>query len=451
VKLEKEFTIKNPESFIFSKIFSPEEACNKFFEGFKNDGKIQPQSLGIFKLQNIKKHRHQYFSYIRFKGKINGSSFYLHPVKEINKFFNNKYESPKELIEIFIKTSKLQFSQILNTDTVIDKLVCSLTNLSKLKIKNEDLSIRITNNIILNSSKFPYYQYITSELINEFSKIVLGEDRYDMIRSDPSFLFTTIKELNSSFYREWIKSKKIFEKVELKVPEQEIDFSKEEVEIKFEELHLLPDRGIRKLLEELTNQNIKAKQTVFALYDSSEELKEKFYKNMSKNRFREIREGMEIWEPETDDILKAQEIIVQTIINLSKEKKISLSPALRKKLFILIRKLDKEKTLEAGTFIKGGEFVKCLNNINKVILQLLIRNVSRKVLIAAFQYMNEEVKEIVNTNMSETGIVILSEDIEHWNKTIEDEEYSIIAIADSQKTVIDKAKKIEKKLRTDKF
>jgi len=388
---------------------------------------------------------------VKLKGMAKGNNYFLHPAAKLKNFFNNKFSSPRDLIINFVKEGTINSLNAFNIPADIDKIVCKRADLSSLKIKNTDLALRIKNNIIIGSEQFFYYHFITAEYLNELIKAVLGEDRYELIRNDPSSFFTSVKELNTTFYREWIKTKKIFDKIELKLPCKDIKLSEEEAEIEFEELKHLPDRGIRKLLDELTKNNVKAKWIIFALYNGSDELKERFFCNLSRNRISEIKEGFEIWEPGTEDIIKAQELMVQTIIRLSRDKQITLSPELRKKLFILIRKLDKGTLLEAQKFLKSGKFIDTIQNINQVTLQLLIRNVPRRTLIAAFHYLNDEVKQIVRENMTETGMIILNEDLDYRERSVEYEEEGIIQGAEAQKIVMDKAKKIEKKLKTEIF
>ncbi|MEG6505447.1 flagellar motor switch protein FliG [Nitratidesulfovibrio sp. 1201_IL3209] len=86
----------------------------------------------------------------------------------------------------------------------------------------------------------------------------------------------------------------------------------------FEDVKALDDRGIRELLKEISNEDL-----TMALRGSSDDLKEKFFKNMSERAATMIREDLEIMGPtRLSDVEGAQQNIVKTVRRLETEGRI---------------------------------------------------------------------------------------------------------------------------------
>jgi flagellar motor switch protein FliG len=89
----------------------------------------------------------------------------------------------------------------------------------------------------------------------------------------------------------------------------------------FEDINSLDDRSIRELLKEISNDEL-----TLALKGSSEELKAKFFANLSERAGTMIREDLEIMGPvRLSDVEAAQGNIVRTVRRLEAEGRIVIA------------------------------------------------------------------------------------------------------------------------------
>ena len=89
----------------------------------------------------------------------------------------------------------------------------------------------------------------------------------------------------------------------------------------FEDCKNIDDRGMRELLKEVPNE-----QLTLALRGASDELKEKFFKNMSERAGNMIREELEFMGPtKLSDVEGAQQDIVKIVRRLEGENKLVVS------------------------------------------------------------------------------------------------------------------------------
>ncbi len=89
----------------------------------------------------------------------------------------------------------------------------------------------------------------------------------------------------------------------------------------FEDIKNLDDRAIREILKEVSNEEL-----TLALKGASDELKEKFFGNLSERASRMIKEDLEIMGPvRLSDVEKAQKNIVRIVRKLESEGKIVLA------------------------------------------------------------------------------------------------------------------------------
>ena len=89
----------------------------------------------------------------------------------------------------------------------------------------------------------------------------------------------------------------------------------------FEDIKALDDRGVRELLKEISNEDLTT-----ALKGASDELKEKFLKNLSERAGAMIREDLEIMGPvKLSEVEGAQQNIVKTVRRLEDEGRIVVS------------------------------------------------------------------------------------------------------------------------------
>ena len=88
----------------------------------------------------------------------------------------------------------------------------------------------------------------------------------------------------------------------------------------FEDIKALDDRSIRELLKEVSNEELTQ-----ALKGASDDLKEKFFKNLSERAATMIREDLEIMGPvRLADVESAQQNVVKTVRRLEAEGKIAI-------------------------------------------------------------------------------------------------------------------------------
>jgi flagellar motor switch protein FliG len=88
----------------------------------------------------------------------------------------------------------------------------------------------------------------------------------------------------------------------------------------FEDCKSLDDRGVRELLKEISNEDL-----MMAMRGSTDELKDKFFKNMSERAANMIREELEYMPPaKLSDVEAAQQGIVRVVRRLEAEGKLSV-------------------------------------------------------------------------------------------------------------------------------
>ena len=89
----------------------------------------------------------------------------------------------------------------------------------------------------------------------------------------------------------------------------------------FEDCRSLDDRGVRELLKEISNEDL-----TMALRGANDELKEKFFKNMSERASNMIREELEYMGPtRVSDVEGAQQNIVKVVRRLEGEGKVAIN------------------------------------------------------------------------------------------------------------------------------
>ena len=88
----------------------------------------------------------------------------------------------------------------------------------------------------------------------------------------------------------------------------------------FEDIKALDDRAIRELLKEVSNEELTQ-----ALKGASDELRDKFFKNLSERAATMIQEDLEIMGPiKLSDVESAQQSVVKTVRRLEAEGKIAI-------------------------------------------------------------------------------------------------------------------------------
>ena len=89
----------------------------------------------------------------------------------------------------------------------------------------------------------------------------------------------------------------------------------------FEDCKNIDDRGVREMLKEISNEDL-----TLALRGASDDLKEKFFKNMSERAGNMIREELEFMGPaKLSDVESAQQNVVKIVRRLEGENKLVIS------------------------------------------------------------------------------------------------------------------------------
>jgi len=89
----------------------------------------------------------------------------------------------------------------------------------------------------------------------------------------------------------------------------------------FEDIKLLDDRGLREIMRDIGQDEL-----IMAMRGASDELKEKFFKNMSERNAATVREELEFMPPtKLSDVESAQQNIVKIVRRLEAEGKITIS------------------------------------------------------------------------------------------------------------------------------
>ncbi|MCH8287389.1 hypothetical protein IIB79_12845 [candidate division KSB1 bacterium] len=94
--------------------------------------------------------------------------------------------------------------------------------------------------------------------------------------------------------------------------------------------------------------------------------------------------------------------------------------------------------------MKSNTFTESIKAVNDILLQVLIRRVSRKVLIHSLAYQNDMISKKIGENMTPYSLQLLNEDITQWLKNTKDETEKLTACAAAQRTVMRTAVKIKK-------
>ncbi len=89
----------------------------------------------------------------------------------------------------------------------------------------------------------------------------------------------------------------------------------------FEDIKLLDDRSLREVMRDISQDEL-----IMAMRGASDELKEKFYKNMSERNANTVKEELEFMAPtKLSDVEQAQQNIVKIVRRLEGEGKITIS------------------------------------------------------------------------------------------------------------------------------
>ena len=176
----------------------------------------------------------------------------------------------------------------------------------------------------------------------------------------------------------------------------------------------------------------------------SNELKNRFLHNMSRNRRADIRDCLKRIQHDSEDVVEAQRDLAWIILDLVENEEIKIKKRLKTKLSAIAAAMDRALRKGAEEYVRSNRFGESIAVVNNVLLQLLLRRVPRKVLVPALSEIDDETLQIIKENMTPYSIALLHEDLEYWNRSTQDETQKITTVASSQKAMIRTAIKLKK-------
>ncbi|MFC1726484.1 FliG C-terminal domain-containing protein [candidate division KSB1 bacterium] len=428
----KIYKVKNPKTFIFSQIFFPNPVKNIINSLKRNTGFGNPvlRPSGIRSFAKLEK---GYIGKVKIRGKI-GSIILIYFPKDMLKQYNLKR---KKGINDFVS------AYFDNTVKIFSMLFDSFTDYQILKLDKFKQKEKITKYVTFLRMDFP----LTNRKINNHFSIYMP---VQFIKKMEKYF---IKEVSSSndivdraveldeHIREYIKARKQTKKDILKTKFSEKESFKTEF-IEFNELVLLSDPEIRILLEELINRRFTDRELVLALSSSSDELRTKFLKNMSRNRRKELSENFFLIEGQKEEKLRVQKEVLYILVDMINKNRIKFKKEIEEKLVKLSAKLKKEAAAEAISFLESGTLRGMVEKLNNRQMQLLVRRVGRKSLILGLIGGDNDIKRKFVVNMNDEMLVMVKEDVNYWKKQIPDIEELRIFAASAQKEIVGKVEKI---------
>ena len=288
---------------------------------------------------------------------------------------------------------------------------------------------------LLNKNSKSYFSlFLTGAFVSKLEKHFIGKKSADKGLLDRILIL-------DKYFALFVKKKNINKKEILKSKLSDKHSFKTDY-IEFNELFYLKDAEIRILLEELINRRFSDRDLVLALSSSSDELREKFLKNMSKNRRRELAQEFYILEGKTDEKLRVQKEVLYVLVDMINKKTLHFEKEIEEKLLKLSAKLKKEASEEAEKYLNSGEFYALVSKLNNRQIQLLMRRVNRKTLILGLLGGDTEIKRHFVVNMNDEMLSMVKEDVNFWKKQIPELEELWIYSADAQKVMVTKGEKI---------
>ncbi len=142
--------------------------------------------------------------------------------------------------------------------------------------------------------------------------------------------------------------------------------------------------------------------------------------------------------------MEAQRDFAWVLIELINKSEITINKRLKKRLTTIVNTIDAMLRKRAEEYVRSNQFGESIATVNYVLLQLLLRRVPRKLLIPALSMVREETFKKIERNMTPVSLELLQEDVEYWNRAVQDETEKITATASAQKTMIRTAIKLKK-------
>lgn len=439
----KEYFLKNPDGFLFTHLFASGSIQNQLTSLVKQDAELIPLSLQLAPVSRLKSFGKRVVVIMMFPVGFPGTNITLAPLSPVKILASKAQLEYKDFLPRLYEPVASNLSQLIQRSKAEVKINCKYADMSAFPAAKDKYCLWIKYH--LNAPglvKFFMIQCITNELLSSLSRHFLKKEVTSDVSADTEKLLTYIRALNKRYQERLVDtiSTSGIGKVGLGGG---LPVKGKPISLNLEEFRLSDDRTFRAVLEELSRRRFPLKALVFALSGMSEELRERFLRNMSRNRRAEISEGFSIWEGTKNEALQAQRDLAWVIIDLVEVCKIKVHRRLQSHLEAIIRQLDIALKNRALEYIKSNRFGSSVAAINDILLQVLFRRVPRKVLVPALSVLRDETYKKICANMTSYAIQLLNDDIEHWQQSAEDETEKLTSTVAAQQSIIRTAIKLK--------
>ncbi|KPK96166.1 hypothetical protein AMJ80_01550 [bacterium SM23_31] len=372
-----------------------------------------------------------------------GTNITLAPLPPVKKLASKAQLEYKEFFQQLYEPVSTNLSQLIQKTKAEAKISCKYVDMSTFPATENRHCLWIKYCLDAPGLiKFFMIQCITNELLSSLYRHFLKKEITSDFFSKPEKLLNYVRALNKRYQERLVDTITTsgIGKVGLG---SNIPTKGRPVYLNLEELRLSDDRTIRAVLEELSRRRFPLKSLVFALTGMSEELRERFLNNMSRNRRVEVNEGFSFWEGTNNEVLQAHRDLAWAIIDMAEEGKIKVHKRLQSQLEAIMRAMDTALRYTALKYIKSNRFGTSISAINDILLQVLFRRVPRKVLIPALSELKDETYKKICANMTSHAVRLLNDDIEHWQRNARDETEKLTSTAAAQQAIIKTAVKLK--------
>lgn len=443
----KEYFLKNPEGFLFTHLFASNSINENLKAIVKEECTITPVSLQFAPARQLHTLSTAAVSVIRFPDEFPGTAVTLFPLSTLKSAAKKIGFDYRKMVKDVYEPVKTTFGRLFEAGEINVVISDDAKEITRSIPESEELCLWTKYYFYLKENiDFFAVQYISNELLGTISNRYLNIRLTDEITSETEKFLSFVRTLNKEFQSRMIESISSAKEGSISLG-QEMTETGGAVEINLEELRLVDDRAFRALLDEISRRRFSQKSFVFALSGMSEELRARFFQNMSRNRRKELREGMSIWEGTREETLEAQRDLAWIIIELTESGGIKLNKRLQSQMESIIKIMDEALQKKASQYIQSNIFGESIEAINDILFQILLRRVSRKLLVSSLGCSNDTIDQKIASNMTPVGARLLNEDIDHWKRTVKNDAEKITSCAAAQREMLRSAIQVKKEFK----
>jgi len=447
---EKVYFLKNPDGFLFSHIFASGKIRERLRELTGRDSDILPVSLMIAPLAHINTLGICVLITLKLPAEFPGAAFTVAPVAPAKKAAESAGLDAAGFFQRLFEPVGGNIAQLIQKPLSGVSLTCKNIKTGDVSLERAGYALWITYHIdVPGVCEFFLQQAVNRVFLASLCTHFLDQKISWKTLTDPPQILQLVRDVNYRFQEHLIRTVIATSDRSVELPGDHAPGGAP-YSLNLEELRLVPDRTIRALLEEVSRKRMRLKTLVFALSGLSEELRDRFIHNMSRNRRSEVKEGFTLWEGTRDEIIEAQRELAWILIGLAERGAIAVSQRLHRQLKELMRRMDEALARNAAEYIRSDTFGSAMRALNAVLLQVLIRRVSRRLLIQALSCITDSTRAVFFDNMTASAQELIRQDIEHWMRGV-DECRKVIAAAAAQHAVIRQAAKLKKEFARSPF